>query len=134
MVVYFISAWHHVSIAKYWPTAKGKICSSGVSMSEDLEDTIRNKRYRTSIKYKYVIDGKEYFSEKVYFGDWLEISSSSFMRKVVGLYKAGDECSVHYHPRKPQKSMLIVRVTPPVYALLFLGVAFMVAGMCFIKM
>lgn len=120
MILCFLFIYYQTRKSERWLTIKGKVLFSSLSQSNTGYEN-KSKVYNSIIEYQYEIDGKIYSSKRAYHGDWLAISSSSYMKKIVKQYSIGKECIVHYNPRNPQKSVLIVKLTPPVFYLLLFG-------------
>jgi hypothetical protein len=114
---------------RQWSETTGKILSSELSdFNWETDDT--GKTYKASIKYQYQVGGKEYTSKRAYYGDWIAISFSSYMRTLVAQYKAGEECKVYYNPQNPQTSVLKIGVISSIYSLLLGGLIFIGVSIC----
>lgn len=66
-----------------------------------------NKSYRPRITYRYIWNGKEYTSKKVYFGDYIRIDWSAPSKKILANYKVGEQAIAYCNPQKPEESVLI---------------------------
>lgn len=114
---------------KQWNTTNGKILVSELSgFTWDTDNT--GQSYTVKIKYQYIVDGEKYISKKVYYGDWIAISFSSYMQTMVAQYKVGGGCTVYYNPQNPRKSVLKSGVALPIYSLLLSALLFMGVGIC----
>mgnify|MGYP001266037489 CR=1 FL=1 len=80
--------------------------------------------------YFYRDEGEKYVSKKVYYGDWVAISFSSYMQTLVAQYNVGEECMVYYNPQNPKKSVLKTGIALPVYSLLLGALVFIGVSIC----
>jgi Protein of unknown function (DUF3592) len=84
-----------------WPKAPGKIASS---------QTVEHQRYRPSIAYTYIVEGKAYNGGTYRFGD-----TSYWKRKkaeaAVCAYTPGTAVLVSFNPSNPQTSVLEPGIT-----------------------
>lgn len=127
-LILFFCIYYQMRKSRRWATTRGKILSSSVSswnMTGEVE-----KVYEAKIKYQYEVDGRLYSSKRAYYGDWLATNSSSYMKKITEEYSINPHCVVYYDPRKPQNSVLIRGIVPPVYSLLVFGLVFIGADIC----
>lgn len=88
------------------------------------------KLHEAKIEYQYEVDGKLYSSKRVYYGDWLATSSSSYVKRIAEEYSIKPDCAVYYDSQKPQNAVLIKGMTPPVYSLLVFGLVLIGADVC----
>ncbi len=122
-ILFFLRIVCQTERSKHWPTTTGIILSSELS-SFGSENADSSKTYKADIKYQYQIDEKNYTSRRIYYGDWISISFSSLVKKIVREYGVGKECIVHYDPQNPLKEVLRVTLATPVYFLLLGGLTF----------
>ena len=125
-ILYFISILYKIRKSKRWSTVTGKILFSELIRTDCYTGNVSNT-YRAIVKYQYQVGEKIYFSKKIYYGDRISISLSFYMKKIVNWYSVGTEPVVYYNPQKPEKSVLMVTLAPPVYflllsALIFIGI------------
>lgn len=121
----FILLVYQARKTKQWNTTTGKILASELS---DWETDDTGKAYKASIKYQYIVEGEKYVSKKVYSGDWIAISFSSYMQTLIAQYNVGEEYTVYYNPRNPKKSVLKAGMVLPVYSLLLGALVFIGIG------
>lgn len=127
-ILCFLRILYKTERSKQWPTTSGEILSSTLlDFGWDGENT--NKVYKAAIKYCYQIAGVIYCSKKIYYGDWISIGFSSYMKKIVKEYSIGVKCTVHYNPQKPQESVLKVILAFPAYCILVGGLLFVGIGL-----
>ena len=124
----FLSIFHRTIKSKQWPKTAGRVLFSELYQLSRCDVDRKNTAYKAIVKYQYQIDGKTYFSRKIYYGDWIAISFSSYMKKIVKQYSIGAECIVHYNPQKAEKSVLKVTLATPVYSLLLAASLFIGMG------
>lgn len=127
-IVLFLCVCYQTRKSRRWSTTIGKILSSSVS-SWNMPGEVE-KVYEAKIKYQYEVGGRLYSSKRAYYGDWLAINSSSYMKKITEEYCIKPHCVVYYDPRKPQNAVLIKGIAPPVYSLLVFGLVFIGADIC----
>ncbi len=126
-ILFFLRIVYQTERSKQWPITTGIILSSEwSSFGSDNADS--SKTYKADIKYQYQIDEKVYTSRKIYYGDWISISFSSLVKRIVREYGVGKECIVHYDPQYPSKAVLRATLAPPIYFLLVGGLAFAGVG------
>lgn len=125
----FILLVYQARKTKQWNTTTGKILASELSdFNWETDDT--GKTYKASVKYQYIVEGEKYVSKKVYYGDWIAISFSSYMQTLVAQYNVGEEYTVYYNPQNPKKSVLKAGTVLPVYFLLLGALVFIGIGIC----
>jgi hypothetical protein len=92
--------------SKAWPTATARIAESRVAEKGTYVKTMRTgTRYRLKVEYRYRVQGAEYLSRRVQFGDkWLD--DEDFVRELAAKYPAGAEVTVHYNPKNPSSAVL----------------------------
>lgn len=98
-----------------WLTATGQILASTINYRRDSHGS------RTAyplVMYVYQVDGKQYQSQRIYFGG--EIGGSA-MTGVIKKYPVGAEVPVYYNPQNPADAVL-ERSMPMAKMLGFIGV------------
>ncbi len=90
--------------ARSWPTAKGRIISSGVKQLETRQ-RIRIARLCFYIDYLYLVKNKVYEGHRLNAG-WRCFGSESRIRKLLSRYPSGSQVDVYYNPQNPAISML----------------------------
>lgn len=83
--------------------------------------------YRKNLHYQYRVDGVDYSSSRVVFG---EIGNRARSREweAVGTRADGSAVEVFYMPGNPAESTLVVGLCASAYSSLLLGVAFLLVG------
>lgn len=104
-VASLVLLWRGLS-SSTWPQARGHIISSSVKTWR----TSRGTWYEPQVRYEYRVDGVRYEGKR------LSYSQMRFVReepacKIVSEYPAGSELMVYYSPKKPQRSVLVPRLT-----------------------
>ena len=107
--------------SKDWKNSEGEIISSKTQESYFDEGAI----YKTVIQYKYTIGEKEYFSNRVFYGDYIGRNFSYSVKKIVNKYVKGATVSVYYNPQHPNKSVLETGIHPVIYRELIVGILFL---------
>lgn len=126
-VFYFFIVFYLSKKAKRWPKTMGEILFSEVTSSVFSPEDPHRITYKAKIKYQYQVQDKIYVSDKICYGDWIFISSSSYARKLVNKHQIGNKCIVHYNSQKPQNAVLETAISSPVRLLLFCGILFLLA-------
>ncbi|HTD23698.1 MAG TPA: DUF3592 domain-containing protein [Terriglobales bacterium] len=103
--------------AKTWPTAQGKVLSSGLAAVNDSDGTT----YKAAILYEYSVNSVDHRSDV-----WrVRAGSSSFTKaatEAVKRYPAGATVTVYFNPENPADAMLEPGKVS--WSLLFGGVMF----------
>ena len=87
---------------KTWPTTPAIVTSSRVAERDVYR---RGMCYRLEAEYRYKVQGVEYTSDRVQFGNtWLD--DEDFVRKLVAKYPQGAQVAVHYDPSDPTSAVL----------------------------
>jgi hypothetical protein len=88
--------------SKRWPTAKGTIRESRIE-----EGTGGRRGYFVLIVlYTYLVKGREYKSDRLYFYDYQSKHWRHYVEKDLLLYPVGKIVTVYYNPRKPSDAVL----------------------------
>jgi hypothetical protein len=127
-----ISMELQIRAANQWPTASGKIMSSGTQEYRDSgADHSRLKMYRSKVVYEYHVAGQKYTSDKITQGEKLGSSSQSLAGRTASKYKVGDSVQVYYNPKNPSEAILNRTPTSRLIVWLLaaglLGLAFLIA-------
>jgi len=105
-----------------WKTTEGEVISSKTQESYFDEGAM----YKAVIQYKYVIREKEYFSKRIFNGDYIGKNFSKSIKTLVNKYVKGEKILVYYDPQHPNQSVLETGVHAVIYRELFAGI-FLVA-------
>ena len=110
--------------SRAWPSTQGTVASSQVITS----GSSRSRWYKAQVTYTFTVDGQNYTSDKVFFGD-ARSSSMAKEQRVVDRYKAGAPVEVFYNPQQPQEAVLERRTGGTTLVYLILGcVLLLIAG------
>jgi hypothetical protein len=110
-------------IARSWPTATGKIVSSGVDVT-GFQGRRTFPTYTAYVAYSYEVDGEKLFGDRICF-----CIQSGFQSDAEGTpqaYEAGKAVLIHYRPGHPKDSVLDTDIrpfsvsVPALFGLLFL--------------
>lgn len=85
-----------------WPTTTGTVRGTRIRSSSGEGTTT----YRPKIRYEYEVQGTSYVSSRIAVGDWPSFRSRSKARSWLEEYPDGDQVTVRYNPRRPDKSVL----------------------------
>jgi len=113
--------------SKNWNKTEGEILKSEFIEFGTSGDTERI--FKPKVKYKYVIQGKEYFSKRVYFGSFL---MSNFKKRnslrIVAKYPEGKIIPVYYNPTNVRMSVLETGVKSEIIITCIIGVFIFIFG------
>lgn len=88
---------------KRWVSTEGKILSKEVD-----KGALKNNEshlYTANIKYSYNVNGKEFVSKRIFYGNWIAISTPFSAQETVKRYKKTN-VTVYYNPNNPKESVL----------------------------
>ena len=138
IVVFAINYLFHLKNKKtrLWKKAEGSITKSEPQTSKWKGDFDYERTYRADVQYCYEVEGKEYTSNRVFFGDMLFGSSKSLVDKRLSQYPVSKKVDVYFDPENHAESVLETGNIPSIVrnigigcAVLMLGVASAVTGM-----
>lgn len=110
---------------RHWPTVKGHILERGVK--RDDRSFTQNSTYAPAVKYRYVVNGREYLGDQTYPPPgYTEGPGPDRMQRVVDGLPA--EIPVHYNPQNPTEAFLIPYPMFIPMASLLLGSLALLAG------
>ena len=89
----------HATASKRWPVSSGTIIASALEKSPD-----GRWRYRAAVQYRYRAGGKEYQSDRIFWGG--NEGRQKHMASVIAAYPQGGKVSVHYDPQNPAEAVL----------------------------
>jgi hypothetical protein len=107
--------------SKEWPTTGGKVTHTHILTSGGPASSL------PTIRYSYVVSGRAYAGERVFFGDTQRWMSRARAVEYLRNYEVGSKVSVHYNPERPSQSTLRTGLTPSlrntiIASCLYLGV------------
>jgi len=114
-----------------WPSVDGSVISSKVERERTSRRSGGRRRtsttYGAEVRYRYSVDGNEYSSDKVSFGDY---SSSNRARAqgIVDRYPVGKTVQVYYDPNTPETAVLESGTSWSCYLPIGLGIIFTIVG------
>jgi Protein of unknown function (DUF3592) len=85
--------------SKRWPVSPGTVVASALQKSPD-----GRWRYRAAVQYRYRAGGKEYQSDRIFWGG--NEGRQKHMASVIAAYPQGAKVSVHYDPQNPAEAVL----------------------------
>jgi hypothetical protein len=85
--------------SKRWPVSPGTVVASALEKSPD-----GRWRYRAAVQYRYRAGGKEYQSDRIFWGG--NEGRQKHMASVIAAYPQGSKVSVHYDPQNPAEAVL----------------------------
>lgn len=106
-LVFFIGSWNALKdglASPGWTQTRGEIVSSRVSENRGSDN--RDSTYSADVKYTYRVEGKEYTSYNVQFGNAAD-SNANITEGIVRRFPAGSLVTVYYAPDNPSNAVLI---------------------------
>src|SRR5579863_2176834 len=85
--------------SKRWPLSPGTVIASALEKSPD-----GRWRYRAAVQYRYRAGGKEYQSDRIFWGG--NEGRQKHIASVIAAYPQGSKVSVHYDPQNPAEAVL----------------------------
>jgi hypothetical protein len=85
--------------SKLWPTSSGTVIASSLEKSPD-----GRWRYRAVLRYRYRVGGKEYLSDRIFWGG--NEGRQRHMESVIAAYPQGASVTVRYDPQNPAEAIL----------------------------
>jgi uncharacterized protein DUF3592 len=85
--------------SKRWPVSPGTVIASALEKSPG-----GRWRYRAAVQYRYRAGGKEYQSDRIFWGG--NEGRQKHMASVIAAYPQGAKVSVHYDPQDPAEAVL----------------------------
>lgn len=129
MALIAAAQWRKVAAARRWPVAHGTILESRVAESTDGDGGLD---YRAVITYQYQVGGQGYTNNLLAFGSRSltegGVAGERKAHATVARYPVGGHVEVHYHPERPEQSVLEIRSVVATL-LVVVGVIFLFAGM-----
>src|SRR5437773_12253651 len=92
-----------------WPTVPGRILSAELEDGPSTRGLIPIATHRAVIRYAYEVGGKEWVSQRVFFGDEV-FRTGDAARDRVRQYQPGTRVEVWYDPVDPSRSVLDPRM------------------------
>ena len=111
-----------------WPTSEGIVTRSEVEQRSDNEG---GRTYRPSIRYDYIVNGKQYTGNKYCFGVNCS-SESQRAKKIVVEYHVGSTVKVYYSPSLPEKSVLVPGPNNSIYFVILSSILFSLIPFAFL--
>ncbi|MBS2101220.1 DUF3592 domain-containing protein [Carboxylicivirga linearis] len=103
--------------SKNWLSAEGEILNSELDITKSFGES--DKVYNPKVEYKYLVNGKEYCSTRIYYGS---SSSSTFKksksRNIIEKYPKGSRVTVFYDPMNESEAVIERGVKPEVISLI----------------
>lgn len=103
-----------------WPVVEGEVIQATVETLPGAADGADG--YQVRIRYRYTVDGRTYESDRLRREGGERLTSQAAAEEVLASYvgEGRQVVRVHYDPADPATAVL--RITPPVYLLLFVAV------------
>jgi hypothetical protein len=106
--------------SNHWPTATGQILASTITYRRSGG----SRAAYPVVMYAYQVEGKQYQSQRIYFGSAV---GGSAMTGVIKKYPVGAQVPVYYNPQNPADAVL-ERSSPMAKMLVFIGVIMIVVA------
>ena len=113
---------HHIKSGK---ETRGTILTS--ELKEYTKKT--QKVYQLKVSYEYIVDGKQYLSRRIFFGDILRADSRLVAEAQRLKYQPGTTVKVYYNPKKPKEALLEPGINNIIYWTLAFGSIFLILGL-----
>lgn len=111
------------NVSAGWPTTVGVVQEAEVvAVSRGM-----SARYRPQVRYRYVVEGREYEGTQISRSDAEGSRSADAMRQLQGI-APGQEVRVSYDPANPARSLLRPGAGAAQYAMLALPVLLLATG------
>lgn len=115
--------------SKGWLQTSGEVQSSKLKVHRGTNsDGVGTDSYYAQVVYKYTVNGIQYRSDRVFFGQDASTSKVSAKRRVAE-YAPGNQVKVYYDPENPKVSVLEPGIHLGVFLLLAFGIAFTCSGL-----
>ena len=108
-----------------WPSTTGEVNYSEVDIHSDSDGT----SYSPDVRYFYFVEGKQYQSERVYFGSDVSSSNRRRHQETVDRYPVGSRVTVYYDPDNPATGVLEPGATFDSAFLVIFGGCFGLSGL-----
>lgn len=130
-----IVVWGSLSIVKAkesvnWPTAEGIVVNSSVEDSKHSNETTKKSVYHANVVYEFIVNGTEYSSNRVAFGDYGS-GKISHADEIVSRYPVGMDVLVYYRSDKPKVCLLEPGLKLQSFYVLGFGLVFLITGVLF---
>jgi hypothetical protein len=123
--IFFLLHFYYLFIlsrkTKKWASVEGEILNSKLEFSDIGEEAT----YKAKVGYQYVVEGKKYFSERVFYGDYIGKNLSYGPKSIVKKYSKEGKVSVYYNIKHPSSSVLETGINSVIYRELFIGILFL---------
>jgi hypothetical protein len=123
----FFAAWQLGSAwsSRAWPAVYGTVITSYVAPATDWEGY---EIYCPTISYRFVVEGREFESQRIRFGPDLFFRSRDRAVKVVQRYRGKATVRVRHDPRDPSAAVLETGIDWKLWALAVVGATFVWFG------
>lgn len=117
---------------EFWRYTNGKITSSEIETSQRNTSDQKNEiRYTPKINYSYVVNGKEYVSNRIKIMNDYSSNSIKAVQKLISKYRCDSEVIVYFNPDKPEKSVLEKGISTNIYVLLVFSFIILLGALFF---
>jgi Protein of unknown function (DUF3592) len=127
------NVWRAAACAR-WPTTGGTVLASGISndTTVDRKTGATSVAYSAKIVFGYNVDGKDYTTETIYFGQVVGSgdSSEAELRRI--RYAPGAQVKIFYNPSDPSIAAVKPGVNLEAFLLPGAGLGFAVPGVMFL--
>jgi hypothetical protein len=129
-IIMAVREWIHLGQVKLWPETKGTIIESktvgttGNTTGSGYQSTV----YSPKILFEFIVDGKEYQSDKVTWGGESRTNIKGVIEKKIEEYPVGKEINVHFNPQNPRDCIVQEDFSFEMAIPLIGGIAFFLGG------
>ncbi len=114
--------------SKSWPTTQGSVVSSEVTAHRSRSKKGHHRTtYGANVRYEYTVNGVQYSSDKISFGEY-RTHSRGPAQATVDRYPPGAEVVVYYNPDQPEEAVLEPGKMGGIMILFIVGGMFGVVG------
>jgi hypothetical protein len=127
-VFFCLKALYYALSSHSWSISKGIIINSEL----DIADFDDGYSFKPTIRYKYRVDGKDYNSNRVYYGsNILTKYKERKSKKLLNKYLVGTIVDVYYNPNNIKQSVLEPGIRSELITALITSIGFIVIGLFF---
>lgn len=97
--------YNRAKSTRTWTSTTGKVVRSRVKTDRDPSMNSEETMYVPEIRYKYMVDGKEYTGKRIGYRAYSSTDSKE-VKQALDEYAKKDKIEVYYNPAHPEKAVL----------------------------
>jgi len=130
VLLFALKAIKKAKASSQWLTAEGEITKSIKTESKVKKGDITT--YDAEIEYKYTVNGREYTSDRIYFGSSISIGGGEIKSSFLfGKYYASKKVTVFYNPEDEEESVLETGIQNELYWVVAISIIIIAFGIFF---